>query len=72
VRARFPAGTHWKAHRLRGMPLRWPVSGLTEAARDAFPENVAAQRRGSSGLVSRAGGPRIGLPSAYRCGGSSG
>ncbi|CAN5438683.1 hypothetical protein BH11PSE9_BH11PSE9_05940 [soil metagenome] len=37
VLARFPAGTHLKAHRLRDAPPRWPVSGLAETTRVPFP-----------------------------------
>jgi hypothetical protein len=35
---RFPAATRLMVQRLRATPPRWPVSGLAETTRDAFPE----------------------------------
>ena len=36
--ARFPAGFRYMAQRQSARPQRWPVSGLAEATRAAFPK----------------------------------
>lgn len=38
---RFPAASRHTANCNRGSPPRWPVSGLTETTRDAFPVGIA-------------------------------
>lgn len=64
---RFPEAVRHTASDSIGSPPRWPVSGLTENTRDAFPVAIAFAKSAQWLLCHDAPSP-AGLASAYRCG----